>query len=217
MIGVIGISGKIGNFVANLLKEENSIIGYDKNNSNEFITYDNYTDFFNNDLDLVIDFSNSNLSKDILLECIRRNIKVLSGTSNIPNLKEISDFAYGKKVSFVYLENYSKGINQLISIIDKISCDKKEIIEEHYHKKTDISQTAISIAKKLDIDNISSVRTLKRESNHYIKFYFEDEEIEIIHKCFSPYAYKDVLIKEINKIKNSDFYYKCGIIDVSKK
>lgn len=212
MLGIVGISGKIGSFVADLFASEYDIVGYDIYKSNKYTTYNNFDDFFSNDIDIVIDFSNSELSKDILIECIKRNIKVLSGTSNIINLNEICNLAKEKKVGFVYLENYSKGINNLISLLDNIQYDSVELIEEHYYTKKDISQTAVSIAKYIGINNISSIRTLKKESNHYIKFYLENEEIEVIHKCFNPKAYKEIIIDEFNKLKNSDFYFKCGII-----
>lgn len=214
MIGIIGISGKVGSFIANALCDKYDIIGYDNVVTTRFMTYNNSI-FFENEFEFIVDFSNSELSKNILIECINRKIRVISGTSNIPNLNEISRLAFDNKVSFIYLENFSVGINQLVSFLPKINCDKKEIVEEHFYKKCDISQTAISLAELLDINkqSINIIRTQKKQSNHYIKFYFENEEIEIIHRCFNPNAYIDTLIFYIDKIKHSDFYHKCGIID----
>ncbi len=212
MIGIIGISGKIGRFLASELNDNYEIVGFDKIISTEFLTYSDEESFFQNKLEIVVDFSNSELSKTMLLECINRKIKVISGTSNIQNLNEIKKLALDNKVSFVYLENFSKGINQLVDFLENIKCDKKELIEEHYYTKKDISQTAITIANLLNIDNVSSIRSFKKQSNHYIKFYLENEEIEIIHRCLNPLAYKEVFLEEFNKIKNDDFYFKCGII-----
>lgn len=214
MIGIIGISGKVGSFIAESLSNEYNIVGYDNVVTTRFMTYNNL-EFFDNDFEFIIDFSNSELSKNILIECIDRKIKVISGTSNIPNLNEICKLSLDNKVSFIYLENFSVGINQLVSFLHKIDCDKKEITEEHFYMKSDISQTAISLAKLLGVksEEINIIRTQRKQSNHYLKFYFENEEIEVIHRCFNPKAYIDVLMFYINEIKNSDFYHKCGIID----
>ncbi len=210
MIGIIGINGKMGSYFANELNRDD-IVGYDLNKHSKYKTYDNYN-FFDNDLELVIDFSNSSLAKDILLECVNRKIKVISGTSNIPNIDIISKTAYSNKVSFVYLENFSKGINDLSKIINHFNTNEIEIVEEHNVNKNDISQTAITIANFLNVNSINKIRTIKKQSNHYLKFYYEGEEIEIIHKCLDYSAYKEIFFHHFEKILSSDFYYICGII-----
>lgn len=217
LIGIIGISGKMGNFASFLLKDYDEVIGFDKIRHNYFETFDNIDDFLQNGVEVVVDFSNSKLSEHILVECINRGIKIISGTSNIPNIQYIKNLAYEKSVSFVYLENFSKGINKIVEIIDKLNCENVEIIEEHYYRKKDISQTAISLAKILNTNNeISSIRSLKRESNHYFKFYEENEEIILIHKCLNTNAYKEILLREYINIISNDFYFKYGIIDNKK-
>ncbi len=209
MIGVIGISGKMGNFMANLLNGD--IIGYDVISSDKYKTYSNIDDFLNNELELVVDFSNSELSKIILPKVIDKKIKVITGTSNIPNIKEIAKKAYDNKISFVFLENFSKGINEIIQIIDKISFDEIELIEEHYFLKKDISATALVLAEILNIKQISSVRTIKKQSNHYIKFYNDGEVIILTHKCNDYNAYREIFLKEVNLILQKTFYYKYSL------
>lgn len=212
MIGFIGISGKMGSYLAETLNRAD-IIGYDKVKSDKFKTCDNVLDFFSHDIDLVIDFSNSDLSKDILLEAVKRNIKVLSGTSNIPNIDEIAKYAYDNKVSFVYLENFTQGIKEIINMLNVVNINEIELIEEHNIKKKDNSQTALSISKKYNINNVSKIRTIKKESNHYIKIYYEGEQVEIIHKCENYAAYKTIFLREYNQIISRNFYYKYGIIN----
>lgn len=214
MIGIIGINGKMGSFFADVINRED-IIGYDVIENSKYKTYLNYEDFFNNEIELVIDFSNSELSKIFLLECLNRRIKIISGTSNIPNIEDIAKKALLTNVSFVYLENFSNGINQLVGFLENIECNNIEIVEEHNRNKKDISQTAKTIAKQLSVEHIDTIRTIKKESNHYIKFYFEGEEIEIIHKCKNYNAYKQIFLDEYNKILSSNFYYRYGIIKQS--
>lgn len=205
----------MGVFTSSLLKEYDIVVGFDKIELKGFKTFDKIDEFLQNDIEVVIDFSNSNLAKDVLIDCINRKIKVITGTSNIPNIKEISKLAYDNKVSFVYLENFSKGIKDLVGVLDKFNCDQIEIIEEHYHTKKDLSQTAISLGKIVDVNesDINFIRSIKKESNHYIKMYYENEEILIIHKCLNINAYKEILLNEYNNIISNDFYFKCGIIN----
>lgn len=219
MIGISGSSGKMGNFAFLLLKDYDNVVKFDKMAKNDENCFDNLELFLQNDIEVLVDFSNSELSKTLLIECINKGIKVITGTSNIPNICEIAKLAKEKKVSFVYLENFSKGINDLVNVLDKFNCDQVELIEEHNVTKQDISQTAITLGDILHIKQkeISSVRTIKKQSNHYIKFYYQNEEIEIIHKCHNTNAYKEILLKEYKKIISDDFYYKCGIIDNMSK
>ncbi len=208
----------MGNFASFLLQDEDKVVGYDENTKNEKKTFDNLKQFLQNDIEVVIDFSNSALASVILKECINRGIKVITGTSNIPNIDEIAELAFSKKISFVYMENFSKGINNIVNFLRMIDSDQIEIIEEHYYKKKDISQTAISLAKLLGVkkENISVIRTLKKESNHYIKYYLDNEEITISHKCLNVNAYKENLLKEYKSIVSNDFYFKYGILNNMK-
>ncbi len=203
----------MGNFMANLI-QGHEVVGYDIVENAKFKTYSVEEEFLNNDFDVVVDFSNSELSEQILMKLLKSNVKIITGTSNISNIEEISNYAFINKISFVYLENFSKGINQLINIIDKIDCNSKEIIEQHYKTKKDISQTALSLAASLNLNstNISSIRSELKQSNHYIKYYLDGEEITIIHKCLNYDAYKEIFLQELNNVLTNDFYFKKSIL-----
>lgn len=210
MIGIIGISGKMGSYIASLFTFDN-IIGLDKISSDKYNTVIDEEVFLNYDLDVIVDFSSSEFAELILKKALNKGIKVITGTSSISNLDELRQIAFEKKVSFVYLQNFSQGINEVINFIDEIKYDECEIIEEHFILKKDISQTAKCIADKINTKNISSVRTIKKQSNHYIKFYLDGEEIQITHKCYNYNAYKKVFLEQYDKIIKSEFYIKCGI------
>ncbi len=204
----------MGNFIANSLSKEYEIVGFDILKNKYYQTYDDMDEFLSLPLDLIIDFSYFELSNVMLKKALINKIKVITGTSSITNIEDLKDISEEYNVSFVYLENFSKGISSIFNFIDRISYDKVEIIEQHYITKKDISQTSKSLADILNIsyDQISVIRSFEKKSIHFIKFYFEGEVLAISHKVEDMSAYLDVLKEQINLILLEDYYLKYKLL-----
>ena len=111
--------------------------------------------------DVSINFSTPKAAKENILNSLKLNIPVVSGTTGwLEDINTITNFCKKNNGAFLYSSNFSIGVNIFFKMSDILSKlmneynDYKASIEETHHtKKIDSpSGTAITLAKKI-IDN----------------------------------------------------------------
>jgi len=213
-----GCNGRMGQTISRLAAMEDDIeivAGYDINDSIKN-TYPVYTDLFrcNEDIDVIIDFSNPAGLGKLLDYAVSRKIAVVIATTGFSDEQKALMEDASKQIPVFTSANMSLGVNLLIDLVKKATklLYKNfdiEIIEKHHNQKLDApSGTALAIA-----DSINSVldsqyeysydRHTKREKRkkseigihavrggtivgeHTVIFAGNDEIIEITHKAMS--------------------------------
>ncbi len=165
--------------------------------------------------DVVIDFSSSKVTEDLLAYCAQTNTPVvLCSTGHTPEqlelIKEMS-----KKVAILKSANMSLGVNLLIKLLKEATPVLSEagfdieIVEKHHNRKKDApSGTALALADALNgsVDNkyhytydrsqrsesrdpmeigISAVRGGSIVGDHDVIFAGQDEVITLSHRAYS--------------------------------
>jgi 4-hydroxy-tetrahydrodipicolinate reductase len=170
-IGLAGSTGKMGYQIAKeialdsssyslaqaLVSKTSSVTAELQNTAREFIS--NVSEFSN--IDVIIDFSNPNLTLDILPYAIKNRTPIVIGTTgfNSDELRAIDECA--KTIPLLISPNMSLSVNLLFKLAylaaAKLPNFEAEIIEAHHRYKKDApSGTALKIgemiAKARDID-----------------------------------------------------------------
>ena len=121
-----------------------------------------------------INFSTPKAAKENILNSLKLNIPVVSGTTGwLEDLNTITDFCKKNKSAFLYSSNFSIGVNiffKMNDILSKLMNDyndyKASIEETHHTKKIDSpSGTAITLAEKI-IDNSNYESWTLKENKH---------------------------------------------------
>ena len=160
--------------------------------------------------DVSINFSTPKAAKENILNSLKLNIPVVSGTTGwLEDLNIITDFCKKNNGAFLYSSNFSIGVNIFFKMSDILSKlmneynDYEASIEETHHtKKIDSpSGTAITLAEKI-IDNSNykswTLKENKREElpikvnrigdvkgNHIVKYNSSIDTIKIEHDAKS--------------------------------
>lgn len=169
---VSGISGHMGKIVSEMIKEDNDLTlacgvcrGESQKNKDEQHesqkyrgelcepVFNKFTDV-NIDVDIIVDFSNHTLTKDLLDFAISKKIPVVIATTGQTAEEKNLIIEASKKIPIFYAANYSLGIAVLIDAAKKVASTMKdadiEIIETHHNRKLDApSGTALKIANEL--------------------------------------------------------------------
>lgn len=211
---LIGANGKMGQEVAKIAHENGDkiIAGIDrkKNDLNEYPIYDNYLDL-PKEIDVVIDFSTANDRKDLIKYLREERIPygLFSTTASEEDkniLKECS-----KKFPVLICQNSSEGMNVFYKAVDlfsqKLNSMDVEIEEYHHKQKRDIpSGTAKNIESLLEKNNVNyktySHRVGNEKGTHIVRFYLEDEIIEIKHKANSRRVFALGAVRAMKHLKN---------------
>ena len=124
--------------------------------------------------DVSINFSTPKAAKGNILNSLKLNIPVVSGTTGwLEDLNIITDFCKKNNGAFLYSSNFSIGVNIFFKMSDILSKlmneynDYEASIEETHHtKKIDSpSGTAITLAEKI-IDNSNYKSWTLKENKH---------------------------------------------------
>ena len=124
--------------------------------------------------DVSINFSTPKAAKENILNSLKLNIPVVSGTTGwLEDINTITNFCKKNNGAFLYSSNFSIGVNIFFKMSDILSKlmneynDYKASIEETHHtKKIDSpSGTAITLAKKI-IDNSNYESWTLKENKH---------------------------------------------------
>lgn len=177
------------------------------------IAHENLTDLTNENIqqaDVAIEFSNPQSAVNNILFCLNENIPVVSGTTGwLQHLSEVEKKCKEVNGAFLYASNFSIGVNLFFELNKKLAALMKThssynvSMEEahHTHKKDAPSGTAITLAgqiieasdkKKIWINteeknetelSIISKRIDEAPGTHSVKYFSEEDEIEIVHKA----------------------------------
>ncbi|MEO0212286.1 MAG: 4-hydroxy-tetrahydrodipicolinate reductase [candidate division WOR-3 bacterium] len=205
-IAIIGINGKMGREVANILKENNyDFFGISK--EDDFSIYKN--------ADILIEFTNSQANFEHIKIVLNEPRKYIIGTTGFSQeqlelIKELS-----KKTAVFLSYNFSYGLNVLLKIIPELY---KRLLDydialyeiHHKQKKDKPSGTAKMILEKLkEVNNnlnveIGSFRIGGVFGEHVLLFSNEGEVIEIKHKALSRKVFAIGVLKAIEFIKDKE-------------
>lgn len=158
---VCGACGRMGSAIINMAKQDkdfNIIAGTEIDtcasigNKNPLIIKSGDMEQYVNTGDIIIDFTiASNTMKNVEL-AVKKNAKIVIGTTGLSEENKETLKQAGKKISVVFAPNMSTGINLLLDTVENIA--KKipnydvEIVEIHHNKKKDSpSGTAIRLAE----------------------------------------------------------------------
>ena len=160
--------------------------------------------------DVSINFSVPDAAEKNILQSLKLNIPVVSGTTGwLDDLHKITDFCKKSNGAFLYSSNFSIGVNVFFKINDILSklmndfSDYKASIEEtHHSKKLDRpSGTAITLAEKIISNSNYQSWTLKEnklnelpikvkrkgdvKGQHVVKYNSSIDSIKIEHDAKS--------------------------------
>jgi len=160
--------------------------------------------------DVSINFSTPKAAKENILNSLKLNIPVVSGTTGwLEDLNIITNFCKKNNGAFLYSSNFSIGVNIFFKMSDILSKlmneynDYKASIEETHHtKKIDSpSGTAITLAEKIINNSNYKSWTLKEnkqdelpikvnrigdvKGNHIVKYNSSIDTIKIEHDAKS--------------------------------
>lgn len=147
-------------------------------------------------VDFIVDFSGPDACLDYAHIAASKNIGIISAVSAYkPKHLTILKSA-GKKSAVMHSPNITLGINFIMiagKILRKLAPHAGvEIVEEHFKDKSEVSGTAIRLAKALDIDarkQVNSIRVGGIVGRHEIIFGFPFQTIRLIHDSISRAAF----------------------------
>lgn len=195
------------------------------------------------DIDVIIDFSIPVATFKILEYAKTKNIPIVIATTGFSKeeLEKIEDLS--KSIPIFKSSNMSLDINLMSNLVQKIASVLKdsdiEIIETHHNRKVDSpSGTAILLAdainkvfndeKTYDFDRMSKKQ--KRDKNeigfssvrggnivgeHTVKFFGENETLEITHTAYSRQVFADGALKAAKFVvtKTPGLYDMSSLVD----
>jgi len=213
-LAINGISGKMGAYLYNYLKERSDwtvVCGLSRQNLNLPIPI--YKDIKSclerEQFDTLIDFSQYPACVEVVKQAIINNINVVSGTTGYKKYDEklIKYLAMKHNVGVVISPNFSLLSQELADLIYQM---KKhfpycEIIETHgIHKKDKPSGTAKYFANLMNLDYafIHSVRLPGYIADHELIFADEYQSLIITHRINNRQAFISGIEKAIIDVTN---------------
>ena len=221
---VCGACGRMGSAIINMAKQDkdfNIIAGTEIDSCHSIgkkdplIIKSNDIEQYVNVGDIIVDFTTaSNTMRNVEI-AIRKNAKVVIGTTGLSEENKRTLKKAGEKISIVFAPNMSTGINLLLNVVEKIA--KKipnydvEILEIHHNRKKDSpSGTALRLAESISNGHNKSLKdvavfgrygtqALRKPGeigihaircgdvcgDHTVIFASDGERIEISHKATS--------------------------------
>lgn len=174
--------------------------------------------------DVVIDFSLPNVTADLARYCLARKIALVVGTTGLTDEGNGALDALSGRCAVVVAGNYSSGVNvslNLIETVARVLGDKAdiEIIETHHkHKQDAPSGTALMMAhaaavgrgldgdafcygrcgqdpRRADTIGIHAVRGGEIIGEHVVRFFLDNETIEIHHSAHNRALFADGAVR----------------------
>lgn len=223
-VAICGINGKMGTRIYEILRSNpliEKIFGIDsaKDKSEFLLIYDDLSSLIlNNKIDILIDFSNKDYSYPFILEALKNNIKVISGTTGFDekDILFLKEIALENKISFCWSSNFAKGSAILSKIIELLKNEFKQVdlIEAHSNTKKDKpSGTAKVLSKIINIDNadIQVLRLNNVNATHCLIFKDEYEKIVINYEVLDKRAFIEGFLKSFDKICGKDLIVSCSL------
>ena len=186
---VVGVKGKMGSAVCNVLKNDYEIVEAKRNG--------NWADF---KVDLIIDFGSASSSVIAAEVASKMKVPLIIGSTgqSKEQFEKIDKLCAG--LPYLVCSNFSVGIVLLKCAIDnvlKVKIDEIAIFEKHHKEKKDApSGTALSLERFIKDKQNAKVQMLslrggKEIGTHKVSFYFGSELLEISHTAFSREAFAD--------------------------
>lgn len=216
IVAILGIQGKMGSFINYVLNNRLNyevVAGIDRKKefSNLKIYEDLSTLLENHKIDLLVDFSNKDISYETIKLALQNNIKVISGTTGYSKneLLELKSYC-NKDNSFIYTPNFCIGSAVMYDICEKIyhNFNSKDIVESHNNKKKDApSGTARELADLLNIDlnDVQSLRLNDIIGAHDVIFNNKGEKLIIRHEVYHKDAFLKGFLTCLDKLEKNNF------------
>ncbi len=205
---IVGINGKMGKKVYQKAKEYglNVLCGVDKNPGGNFDcpVYRSFDEVKEN-IDLVIDFSSTDVCEDLYRYVKENRCALFSGTTGYTGKEKHSPKKLSAYVPVFLASNTSHGVSLLLKLV-KLACKNLkgceiEIIEKHHKYKKDApSGTALSIKNAVK-DSINydpvvhSIRGGNIVGEHEVLFMCGNEVITVKHEALSDEVFAEGAIK----------------------
>jgi len=151
--------------------------------------------FARNPVDVIVDFSASE-TVWLYKSAAMHGTRILSAISNYErdDLAELKKLA--RKTAVLYSPNISMGINLLLLtamvVRHVIPQADVAIIEEHFSQKSDVSGTALRIAKKLKVEPSECVKSIRAGGiigKHEVLFGLPTQTLRLTHESITRSAF----------------------------
>ncbi|MGL4209228.1 MAG: dihydrodipicolinate reductase C-terminal domain-containing protein [Candidatus Adiutrix sp.] len=170
------------------------------------------------DVDAIVDFSSDNGLDYYGEEAARREITIISAVSQYSEKQMNKLIKLSEKTVVMHSPNITLGINFLIiaaKILKNIApYTDIEIIEEHFKEKPEVSGTAKTIAKELEVDEaeIKTVRAGGIIGVHEILFGFPYQTVRLKHESITREAFGNGILFAMHNLNNKP----CGFYTMEK-
>ncbi|MBV2234003.1 MAG: dihydrodipicolinate reductase [Sterolibacterium sp.] len=159
-------------------------------------------------VDVIVDFSSIDGITHYGNEAARRGITIITAVSQYP--KEMIGWItkLARRTKVIHSPNITLGINFLMiaaKVLKNIAPGTDiEIIEEHFKDKPEVSGTARTIAKHLEIEDeaIKSVRAGGIIGTHEILFGLPNQTVRLKHESISREAFGNGILFALNNLPN---------------
>lgn len=204
-----GICGKMGSQIYDELKKDLrlNIVGFDLVEPQFIHTIKNLTEINIDDYDILIDFTNKEISSKLIRLFIENKKIVISGTTGHDKefINDMHNLAKDLDVKFIHSVNFARGIDAYTKIVKNLNYlfDGIEMVESHDISKLDApSGTALMLGDLLGIDkkDIKSLRVHEVTPTHLIIFSNKNEKIMMIHQILNRKAFVDGFIDIFYKL-----------------
>lgn len=219
---LIGCNGKMGKQIAEVVKESESdkiVAGVDlfASQKQDFPIYSNIYDI-TCDFDAIIDFSTSQDRKEYIKFAENKKSPYGCFSTICSDGDKVLFQNLSQYCPVLFCKNASLGVNtlyKLVEIASKSMPNADVVLTEYHHKaKVDApSGTAKNIEKIFALNNVnfttSAFRVGSEKGTHSIKFFLEDEILEIKHTATSRKIFALGAISLMHKLieKENAVYY----------
>ena len=156
--GIVGATGRVGQLLVKILKENNGKIGAVMFEGNQTIEFDEGTVITNDaktlleNCDVVIDFSAPIATQKVLEANLEEKKALVIATTGLNNHQKNLMIETSKSAPILYATNMSLGVailNKLVAMVsEKLKDFDIEIVEQHHRYKVDApSGTALTLAE----------------------------------------------------------------------
>jgi 4-hydroxy-tetrahydrodipicolinate reductase len=156
--GILGATGRVGQLLVKILKEENTPIGAVMFEGKQTIEFDKETIITNDaktlleNSDIVIDFSAPIATQNLLEAALEIPKPLVIATTGLNDHQKNLMIEASKKAPILYATNMSLGVailNKLVAMVsEKLRDFDIEIVEQHHRYKVDApSGTALTLAE----------------------------------------------------------------------
>ena len=158
-----GALGRMGGYVLDAVLDTNDIeivhgvdpaVTDSTNNYKGVNLVPNIESVLNDDIDVVVDFTNSEVTMDIVNKCRDNNVDLIIGSTGFTQsqINQLKNLAIDSNITVFLVPNFSIGANLLMKAVENISnyYDYVDVTEMHHENKVDSpSGTAMSIAESI--------------------------------------------------------------------